>query len=202
MSLRNDIRVVVGLDFGTTYSGFAYCHVSGAEKIFTNVEWPGKSGILKTNTVLQYDSKFENVVNWGYPALSNRRNRKKVRPVELFKLHLGNLQEKLKPKLPDTLGYKKAITDYLREIGKLAKETIMNKWSGIVFTENVLFILTVPAEFSEKDKNIMRNCAYKAELIEKKNSRMLEFTTEPEAAALYCMNRLQEFDLSIGGRFI
>ncbi|PKC17262.1 actin-like ATPase domain-containing protein [Rhizophagus irregularis] len=200
MSWRNDIRVVVGLDFGATYSGFAYLHVSGAESICTNDKWPGKSGVFKTNTVLQYDSKFENVVEWGFPAISNRKN--KVRPVELFKLYLGNLQENLKPRLPDKLGYKKAITDYLCEIGKLAKETIMKKWNGIDFTENVLFVLTVPAEFSEKDKNIMRNCAHKAKLIKNKSSRKLEFTTEPEAAALYCMNKLQEHGLSIGTTFM
>jgi hypothetical protein len=69
--------------------------------------------------VLQYDNQFENVVEWGYPALSKRKTRNKVRPVELFKLHLGNLQEDLKPKLPDKLEYKKAIADYLREIGKV-----------------------------------------------------------------------------------
>ncbi len=74
--------------------------------------------------MLQYD-KLEKVVNWGLPALSKRPNRKKMnrtenKPVELFKLHLGNLQEHLKPKL--IVDYKKAITDYLREIGKVSKQ--------------------------------------------------------------------------------
>jgi len=55
--------------------------------------------------------------------LAKRLSRKKgenkleTRPVELFKLHLGNLDEKLRPKLP--VKYKKAITDYLEEIGKV-----------------------------------------------------------------------------------
>ena len=35
----------------------------------------------------------------------------------MFKLHLGDLLDDLKPKLP--VEYKKAITDYLREIGKV-----------------------------------------------------------------------------------
>lgn len=52
------------------------------------------------------------------------------------------------------------------------------KWDGIDFTENVLFVLTVPAEFSEKDKTIMRKCAHKAKLIKSKSSKNLEFTTE------------------------
>ena len=32
---------------------------------------------------------------------------------------MGNLEENLKPKLPPTLNYKKAITDYLEEVGKV-----------------------------------------------------------------------------------
>jgi hypothetical protein len=34
-------RVVVGLDFGTTYSGFSYCHVENSRDIRTNENWPG-----------------------------------------------------------------------------------------------------------------------------------------------------------------
>jgi len=122
MSWKSDIRVIVGLDFGTTFSGFSYVHTANQEEIITNEAWPGEIGQLKTNTVLQYDSKFETVELWGAPALSKRPHRKKkkvieAQPVELFKLHLGDMPAKLKPKLE--LDYKKAITDYLKEIGRV-----------------------------------------------------------------------------------
>ncbi len=74
---------------------------------------------LKTNTVLQYDDDFKEVKSWGYPALYNKQSKKnknkEKRPVELFKLYLGNCLKK--PKLP--VPYKQAITDYLRELGKV-----------------------------------------------------------------------------------
>ena len=41
------------------------------------------------------------------------------KPVELFKLHLSNLPDHEKPIVPDGLDYKKAISDYLREVGKV-----------------------------------------------------------------------------------
>ena len=41
------------------------------------------------------------------------------KPVELFKLHLSNLPDHKKPILPVGLDYKTAISDYLREIGKV-----------------------------------------------------------------------------------
>ena len=39
-------------------------------------------------------------------------------------------------------------------------------------------ILSVPAEYSEKEKAIMRECAYGAELIGDKKTEFLQFTTE------------------------
>lgn len=79
-----------------------------------------KKADLKTNSVLLYDDELENVDKWGQPALSRRPNRRRAenKPVKLFKLHLGNLQENLKPRL--IVEYKKAITDYLREFGKVS----------------------------------------------------------------------------------
>ncbi|CAB5381537.1 unnamed protein product [Rhizophagus irregularis] len=173
----SNIKVVVGLDFGTTCSGFSYCHVANKQNICSNEIWPGEITQFKTNTVLQYDDKYNDVVLWGASALARKPNRriKRNKPVELFKLWLGNLDKRLKPRLP--VDHKKAITDYLREIGKVIKDKIA--WS-VNFFENVLLVLSVPAEYSEKDK---------------------KFITESEAAAIYCMNNklneLQEYNLGM-----
>ena len=124
MRKESDIRVVVGLDFGTTYSGFAYCHLSNPQEIIINSEWQNMSVQVKTNTVLQYDYEYNNVISWGLPALAKKPNRRSKnkdnsfnRPIELFKLHLSDLSDQCKLKL--LIEYKKAITDYLREIGKV-----------------------------------------------------------------------------------
>ncbi|PKC65705.1 actin-like ATPase domain-containing protein [Rhizophagus irregularis] len=194
-----DIRLVIGLDFGTTYSGFTLYHVDDGDddlsKIKINIEWPGEVGKFKTNTVLQYKEDFEEVELWGYPALYKKPNRRsggdETKPVELFKLHLGNCLEKFKPKLPEPLTYKQAITDYLSKIGE---------WEGIDFIEHVFLVLTIPAEYSENDKAIMRECTFNAGLISDKRSEKLQFTTEPEAAAIYCMySSLREHRLAEPG---
>ncbi|CAB4491819.1 unnamed protein product [Rhizophagus irregularis] len=104
----------------------------------------------------------------------------------------------------------------------LIKETVKSHWDGIAsnddvddssnkdanyndddddyvfnFLEKVLIIITVPAEYSEKDKGIMRECAHRAGLIKERESKNLQFTTEPEAAAIYCMeNNLKAHDLN------
>jgi hypothetical protein len=51
-------------------------------------------------------------------------------------------------------------------------------WDGIDFFENVLLVLTVPAEYSAGAKAVMRECAHKAGLIRDKFSENLQFTTE------------------------
>ncbi|PKC69844.1 hypothetical protein RhiirA1_503301 [Rhizophagus irregularis] len=186
-----NIRVVIGLDFGTTYSGFAYCHVKDSE-ICSNNKWHGKVGQLKTNTVLQYDDDYNNVKLWGELALAKKQSRstKKQKsnegdkPVELFKLHLADLLDKFKPELP--VDYKKAFTDYLREIGKVIKETVETHWPLIDYFKNILLVITVPAEFSEKSKAIMRRCAFNAELIKEECSTNLQFTTEPNFMVIDC----------------
>ena len=38
MALR-DIRILVAIDFGTTYSGFAYVHKESPESVVVNYSW-------------------------------------------------------------------------------------------------------------------------------------------------------------------
>ncbi|RIA97905.1 hypothetical protein C1645_801499 [Glomus cerebriforme] len=203
----DDTRIVIGIDFGTTYSGFAYANKVNPE-IITNDTWPEQIGVLKTNTVLQYDEDFHLVDSWGSPALAKRQKKKDrgknpPKPVELFKLHLGNIPEDKKPILPPGLSYKKAITDYLREMGKLIKETVTMRWPNVDFMTQIKIVITVPAEFSEKSKSVMRECTYNAGLINDLHTKRLQFTTEPEAAAIYCMRTLSEhFDNPVGTSFL
>ena len=88
-----------------------------------NDNWPGIKGLMKINTVLQYDDDYEDVMAWGAKALAcepsrrDRNNNKQPKPLELFKFHLGDVPEDEKPKLPSGITAERAITDYLREMG-------------------------------------------------------------------------------------
>ncbi|CAJ0909912.1 9590_t:CDS:10, partial [Entrophospora sp. SA101] len=129
----DDIRLVVGVDFGTTFSGFSYAYIKPEKEkieIVVNQEWGHFKSPDKTNTVLQYDESYEEVVTWGADALSSEPSRRRrlankplPRPVEYFKFYLGNVPESKKPKLPPGITFDKAITDYLREmvINKILK---------------------------------------------------------------------------------
>ncbi|CAB5390973.1 unnamed protein product [Rhizophagus irregularis] len=194
MSIASDYRVIVGIDFGTTHSGFAYTHTKNKEKeIFTHTDWQDYAGRFKVPTVLLYDDDLnKSVQSWGFSALAKRPKRKKVidkKPVELFKLHLGKMSNK--PPLPNGLDYKKAITDYLHEFGKVVKNKIDDCWEVNFFTQ-VLLIFTIPAEFDDNAILIMRECIFKAGLLKDQYSRNLRFITEQSKVGANAISQVRE----------
>ncbi|CAG8696448.1 13208_t:CDS:10, partial [Gigaspora rosea] len=164
----DDIRVVVSIDFGTTSSGYAYAHI--------------------------HDNEGRDDTNFDYNI-----NEKWLNKLGLNKLEIGSnkLVKNLKLNLPtqfhpiEEQRYKRAITDYLKKM-----EGISEHWPGVTL-KNVRWILTIPVVYSYRSKQIMRECASKANLTSEIESDKLQFITEPEAAAIYCMtkNSLREFFL-------
>ncbi|CAG8737648.1 8767_t:CDS:2, partial [Racocetra persica] len=182
-----DLRVVIGV-------GFAYAYLQDNKakiKVIVNEDWGNFKSPSKTNTVLQYDESYREVVNWGAGALSSEPSKRRKfnlpKPVEYFKFYLGDVPESKKPKLPPGVTFEKAITDYLREMD---------------FYKNVRLVFTVPAEFNENAKTIMRRCIYGAGLINNIGTLNLQFTTEPEAASIHCMNILKELNLTTGATYL
>ncbi|KAF0520402.1 hsp70 family protein [Gigaspora margarita] len=84
------------------------------------------------------------------------------------------------------------------ETCEIIKEDFERRWPGIDFFRMVRLVFTVPAEFTEKTKSIMRQCIYDAGLINNSGTQNLKFITEPEAAAIYCMNVLKDHRLKSG----
>ena len=62
----------------------------------------------------------------------------------------------------------------------MIKETVERelKVAKADFTKYVLLVLTVPAEYSEKEKAIMRDCTFRAGLVESRHSEKLQIITE------------------------
>ncbi|CAG8467941.1 10339_t:CDS:2 [Ambispora leptoticha] len=199
-----DFRVVVAIDFGTTCSGFAYSHTE-THDITVHKTFPGHTA-PKTNTVLKYDNNWK-VIHWGNQALVKTQSRRKKanlsnsHPVELFKLHLLDIDEGNKPYLPKELDYKTVITDFLTKMQQLVFETLLLRWPSLTLPK-IRFVFSVPAELESKTRRILRECIYKAGFLTDKDSDNLEFISEPEAAAIYCMQILKEHELKVGDSFM
>ncbi|RIA83506.1 hypothetical protein C1645_786177 [Glomus cerebriforme] len=120
--------------------------------------------------------------------------------IERFKLLLDEDAKDSLPVLPKELDVKMVIADYFIKMKGVIEEILKTRCNGVPLSQ-LLFVLSVPAEWPPNTRNILRNCVYKAELLDESNQHKLEFTTEPEAAAIYCLLS-SGANLSVGDTYL
>ncbi|XP_071146940.1 heat shock 70 kDa protein 12B-like [Mytilus edulis] len=190
--------MVVAIDFGTTYSGYAFSTRSDffrePLKIHANQAWnSGKKQLLslKTPTCLLLGKNKETVA-FGYEAedayaelvLDNKH--KNYYYFDKFKMRLyENKDVNCEMEIADIVGKKmlatevfgksiKALSDHFVDLLKTEGASI--EWSEIQW------VLTVPAIWSDKAKQFMRTSAEVADI----QGGNLLIALEPEAASIYC----------------
>ncbi|EGD90832.1 hypothetical protein H112_01415 [Trichophyton rubrum D6] len=197
---RSKAQLIVGIDFGTTFSGVAYAFATNTEaKEDIITEWPGAGTHTKQKipTVLYYD-QYQKVVGWGpdiadalaptgYPKAG-------VQKVEWFKLQLmssgGNtyIDPINLPPLPPGKSEIDVAADYLFHL-RGAMRNQLQKTLGEVFNReerNIRYFLTVPAIWNDAGKAATRAAAIQAGFLRDENDNRLTLITEPEAAAMFC----------------
>jgi molecular chaperone DnaK (HSP70) len=183
-----------------------------AEKVCVIRSWPsqGNQYAEKTPSVLSYSA---NPPLWG----ANTRAKDEPR-IAHFKLGLqedigkhynspdksvlGGFLTDYKWKHP-SLPEKSAVdftADYLTRILEYVSYEVLPNRYGAKFLQNqqISYIITVPAIWSDKAKEHTRRAAVMAGIPRKK----LLLITEPEAAALFCATLCNEVDLQRGDRFL
>jgi molecular chaperone DnaK (HSP70) len=204
------IKVVVGLDFGTSRSGYAYAFVDDG-KIVPKTRWFGQTvPYIKTLTQLLYspDKTF-----WGFEArdtFTNLRNTeaKKWSFFQNFKMQLHDSKDRTADGPRITQNGKQflvlnLIADYLRFLKEDALAEIKAATSGYLQEDEIRWCLTIPAIWQDADKQLMRRAAQQAGIINDsdQDTERLILALEPECAALYCQER-EGLNLSTGNRFM
>ena len=155
-------KLVIGLDFGTTYSGVAYIF-TGTEKPepIAITEWPGAKGVNKAKvpTLISYDDSSDQPFTWGY-ELADSTSASKIEGIKLL----------LDPNQPKPLYVPQNNTrvelqrlgrpaidvaaDYMTAIYKHALSKIEGAWPEEYLQPlQKKFILSVPAIWSDKAKD-------------------------------------------------
>ncbi|KAI7896855.1 uncharacterized protein EV154DRAFT_491018 [Mucor mucedo] len=198
---KKHYEIVVGIDFGTTYSGVAYARVGEMESgraLVSNIDkWPGITAYSQTPTRSAYlNGKLS---KWGgFGTVS-----KATKTISLFKLHLDETKTHPNSILPYGLELEQVISDYLRSIYEHTCTLLKGRFGKTLDTSKLRFCLTVPAVWTEKAKNIMRDAVIRAGIISKEDPQdRLLLVGEPEAAALYCETFLDEYNLKPGQNFL
>ncbi|KAG0590424.1 hypothetical protein M758_1G094100 [Ceratodon purpureus] len=224
-----EAKVVVGLDFGTTFSGYAFAHTSKPNEILTFYDWPRPmKPYCKTLTAVYYepgDGAVAQLKSWGFPALheftKDINNLQKMRAksaVDLpevgtylvrFKLHLASKDsgESSATKLPKGFTVTNVIADYLREIGASIMRHLRTKYNDDLTMESVQWCVTVPSIWDDHAKKQMEVCMARAGLIGSAQSaggspHPLSIVLEPEAASCYCHRNMPDLHLVKGDRLL
>ncbi|KAG6218859.1 hypothetical protein E4U50_008121 [Claviceps purpurea] len=190
-SREREEKLIIALDFGTTYSGVAYCFANQTNaKPIAIMKWPGNRGISapKIPTIIEYTEEDPRGFRWG--ASVNKQNggiiaiKLLLDPNQQRPLYLPakQIEEELKslPKSPLEIA-----ADFIGAIYAHALEEISSSvpkaYMDMCHKE---FVLSVPAVWSDAAKNATLKAAELAGI------KPVTVVKEPEAAALYSIKTL------------
>ncbi|KAF9435690.1 hypothetical protein BGZ76_005735 [Entomortierella beljakovae] len=182
-----DHPIVVAIDFGTTFSPRQ------------NIQY------AKTPTLSLYEKvngKYK-MVDWGWKSKLKMETPAASKYIQLYKFK-PYLDESLElTPWVNTVAIPTAIADYLEAIHNYVSEKILQQFGPSYSRKSFRYCLTVPAIWSDKAKDIMRRAAVNAKLIsETDHPDRLMLVSEPEAAALYCEKKCDQYNLKHGDRFM
>ncbi|KAI2613000.1 actin-like ATPase domain-containing protein, partial [Hypoxylon fragiforme] len=200
---ESEDRIIIALDFGTTYSGIAYtfCNPGKKPEIVPILDWPGLKGHRqpKVPSLICYDPDDPTKFKWG-GQVSWRDD--KVQGVKLLLdpdqpqplyLPTGNKKLELKKLPKDPVD---VVADFIGAIYKHALSKIESAGIKDYFDFcQKQFVLSVPAVWSDKAKDRTLRAAKKAGI------HPVTLIKEPEAAALYTLH-LHERALNVGDAFL
>ncbi|MCJ1376934.1 hypothetical protein MMC17_000024 [Xylographa soralifera] len=183
-------RIVVGIDFGTTYTAVCWnwsSNSTGANlvdhshsEIIKN--WPTSGNLvgMQVPSEIAYRDGDTTEYSWGYDI--GPREKK----LKWFKLGLETDKEVLS--LPTGLTAQAVVRDFLSALYKHVMKTLYRRFERAVMQmTQVDFILTVPAIWSDAAKKKTEAAAKAAGL---GNEHGLELLSEPESAAIFTLKNL------------
>ncbi|KAL4230976.1 Heat shock 70 kDa protein 12A [Mactra antiquata] len=189
--------LVAAIDFGTTYSGYAFSfkheYQADPAKVSVNGTWFAGSMALvsmKAPTVVLFNEKKE-FQSFGYEAeneyseLALDHEHEKYYFFKRFKMYLHDKKIVRQLEVQDDRGRKlPGMKVFAAVINFLMNHllTALKKRGTLVDIKDIHWVLTVPAIWVDSAKQFMRESAGEAKI----DGKNLSISLEPEAASLYC----------------
>ncbi|KAL8979548.1 MAG: hypothetical protein Q9205_005146 [Flavoplaca limonia] len=202
-------KIIMAVDFGTTYSGLAWAQTRKPEIHSPVIQWPdATSGGLegatsdKVPTKIQYDDQG---YKWGF-QISDFGPRH-----QWFKLGLDDQKRgscDLATRYPDInaappaygQGPEELVKDYLTALRCHAERVLRHKLpQSALASTPIEFVITVPAVWSDRAQASTRKCA---ELAGMGTGSSLHIISEPEAAAMYALDAMDPHNIKVGDTFV
>ncbi|KAK5636412.1 hypothetical protein RRF57_012125 [Xylaria bambusicola] len=195
-------RLILALDFGTTFSGVSYAFTNDPEQIYTIDSWPGATDriVPKTPTEIQYTPGSPDKFKWGYELEGTLEDK-----VIGLKLLLDPDQKRpywipTDPhaeiaKLPKPVV--EVAADYIKAIFQQALSEVEKGYlPGFLDGFKKQYVLTVPAVWSDTAKAMTERAARRAGI------SPINMITEPEAAALFTLRTMKDKGLKDGDAIV
>ncbi|PLB48097.1 actin-like ATPase domain-containing protein [Aspergillus steynii IBT 23096] len=192
-------QIIVAVDFGTTYSGVAWASTNNPDNHTVINIWPrNKSGTINGMTsdkvpseiAYEYDDSGPKSL-WGFQIPSDMPRVKwvKLQLAPELKLKFETLlsstyKDRRDNPIPYHSTHEQAVTDYLCHLYEQIIKVLKTQKSPSITSNDLKFVLTVPAMWSEKAKVATIKCAHAAGFGEASDIRII---SEPEAAAVHAL---------------
>ena len=183
----NEYEVVVGIDFGSSGSGFAYSFFDKKSIIPGQMSSSSNSNKVPTeiilnenNEIIQFGAECVNFIKEN--GVKNCYYFKGIK-MELYKNNKTITAKNSKKEFSLKLIIQKCL-EKIKEIAIL--QISKNRPHLSNHTEKIKWVVTVPSIWEEHQKNIMMEACIDAGLVSQNTDKSLFFALEPEAASLYC----------------
>ncbi|KAL5355296.1 hypothetical protein BJX96DRAFT_170538 [Aspergillus floccosus] len=179
--------IVIGIDFGTTYSGIAWTLRDG-EDVEVISTWPGGGSRTtpKAPSTILYKKK---AIHWGYQTGDMGGA---IQGVKLLLDH--SRQPKYQPpaEARDIIKRQgitpvRVASDYLRNLVAHVKDMLDRRFGSAIQSMKLEYVLTVPAVWSDMARSASIIAAKEAGI----PTQHLTLVSEPEAAALHCLRSIR-----------
>ena len=180
-------EVVIGIDFGSSGSGFAYSYFDKSKIIHGQIYGASVDHKVPTEIILD-DNNY--TLKFGSECIKYLKE-KGFETGHYFKGIKMHLYENKSTIVANNSGrqlpLKLVIQRVLEAIKQIAiKEISKNRPYLEKENDKIKWIVTVPAIWNEHQKNVMMESCTEAGLINQNTDKSLFFALEPEAASLYC----------------
>ncbi|KAG0045261.1 hypothetical protein BGZ83_009504 [Gryganskiella cystojenkinii] len=196
--------IIMAIDWGTTFSSMAYAYQQDGE-VHEVSTWPKQThNYPKVPTCNLYGPDSKVIEEWGYPAkiAMTKPPYKNHVLLSKYKLHLDETSGPHAP-LPNGLTVVDAIADYLRLFHAHVVQSVFRGFGANFDQHHIQYCLSVPAMWNDHAKALMRQAALQAGMITPLDPpHRLLLISEPEAAALYCEKKCDQFQIGHGQRFM
>ncbi|EOA92058.1 uncharacterized protein SETTUDRAFT_86462 [Exserohilum turcica Et28A] len=210
-------RLVVGLDYGTTYTGVSFCEISDYTLEHQHIEvvhdWPSRHGKIGTKEKVPSEVAYlKEGLRWG-SDIPPHEKRHMWTKLELDNRGDGEAAMVIGETV-SSFGVRKPpveiVADFLAQVKAHLIKNLDDKYGKELWrTLPITLVVTVPAVWSDVAKHRTMQAIEKAGFnsLEFRELRMpIIVTTEPEAAALYTIKTLrgtsQDTKLAVGDGFI